>query len=60
MFQVKDSSIRRGYYQKSVILLTKLPLVNLFSQVGKSQINFYHWNELLYETIVIAKNDDFF
>lgn len=32
--QVKDSSIRRGYYQKSVILLTKLPLVNLFSQVN--------------------------
>lgn len=31
---MKDSSIRRGYYQKSVILLTKLPLVNLFSQVN--------------------------
>ena len=30
--QVKDSSIRRGYYQKSVILLTKLPLINLFGQ----------------------------
>lgn len=28
--QVKDSSIRRGYFQKSVILLTKLPLVGLF------------------------------
>ena len=32
--QVKDASIRRGYYQKSVILLTKLPLVNLFPQVS--------------------------
>ncbi len=29
--QVRDPSIRRGYYQKSVILLTKLPLVTLFS-----------------------------
>ena len=33
--QVKDSSIRRGYFQKSVILLTKLPLVALFHQVYK-------------------------
>jgi hypothetical protein len=31
--QVKDSSIRRGYYQKSVILLSKLPLVTFFPQV---------------------------
>ena len=30
--QVKDASIRRGYYQKSVILLSKLPLVTLFNQ----------------------------
>ena len=30
--QVKDSSIRRGYFQKSVILLSKLPLISLFSQ----------------------------
>ena len=32
--QVKDSSIRRGYYQKSVILLTYLPLVSFFSQIS--------------------------
>ena len=32
--QVKDASIRRGYYQKSVILLTKLPLMTLFPQVS--------------------------
>ena len=32
--QVKDSSIRRGYYQKSVILLTYLPLVSFFSQTS--------------------------
>ena len=31
--QVKDASIRRGYYQKSVILLSKLPLMTLFPQV---------------------------
>jgi len=32
--QVKDSSIRRGYYQKSVILLTYLPCVSLFSHLS--------------------------
>lgn len=31
--QVKDPSIRRGYYQKSVILLSYLPLVDFFTQV---------------------------
>jgi len=32
--QVKDSSIRRGYYQKSVILLTYLPLVSFFTHLS--------------------------
>jgi len=32
--QVKDPSIRRGYYQKSVILLTYLPLVSFFTQIS--------------------------
>ena len=32
--QVKDPSIRRGYYQKSVILLTYLPLVTLFTNLA--------------------------
>ncbi|CAL4059379.1 unnamed protein product, partial [Meganyctiphanes norvegica] len=31
--QVKDRSLRRGYFQKSVVLLSKLPLVSLFTQV---------------------------
>jgi len=31
--QVKDPSIRRGYYQKSVILLSYLPLVDFLTQV---------------------------
>jgi len=31
--QVKDPSIRRGYYQKSVILLSYLPLVTFFTQL---------------------------
>jgi hypothetical protein len=31
--QVKDPTIRRGYYQKSVILLSYLPLVSFFSQI---------------------------
>ena len=31
--QVKDPSIRRGYYQKSVILLSYLPLVDFLTQI---------------------------
>ncbi|GAB6022992.1 Protein dennd6a, variant 2 [Chamberlinius hualienensis] len=32
--QVKDRTQPRGYFQKSVVLLTKLPLVNLFYKVA--------------------------
>ncbi|XP_043190564.1 protein DENND6B-like isoform X2 [Amphibalanus amphitrite] len=31
--QVKDRSLRRGYFQKSVVLLTRYPFVNLFTKV---------------------------
>ncbi|RUS83833.1 hypothetical protein EGW08_008414 [Elysia chlorotica] len=31
--QTKDRTIRRGYFQKSVVLITKLPCVALFNQV---------------------------
>ncbi|KAK7499904.1 hypothetical protein BaRGS_00008752 [Batillaria attramentaria] len=31
--QTKDRSIRRGYFQKSVVLITRLPFVALFSQL---------------------------
>ncbi|XP_076053198.1 protein DENND6A isoform X2 [Oratosquilla oratoria] len=31
--QVKDKTLRRGYFQKSVVLLTKLPLIAFFNQV---------------------------
>ncbi|XP_037520369.1 protein DENND6B isoform X2 [Rhipicephalus sanguineus] len=31
--QVKDSNVRRGYFQKSLVVLTRLPLVGLFSRV---------------------------
>lgn len=31
--QVKDATIRRGYYQKSVILLTYLPLITLYTNL---------------------------
>ncbi|XP_032523783.2 protein DENND6A [Danaus plexippus] len=31
--QVKDTSIPRGYFQKSIILLTRLPYINLFYKV---------------------------
>ncbi|XP_064473362.1 protein DENND6B-like isoform X2 [Ornithodoros turicata] len=30
--QVKDPSVRRGYFQKSVVVLTRLPLLGLFSK----------------------------
>nr|XP_037282198.1 protein DENND6A-like isoform X3 [Rhipicephalus microplus] len=31
--QVKDSNVRRGYFQKSLVVLTRLPLAGLFSRV---------------------------
>ncbi|KAF4532616.1 hypothetical protein B566_EDAN011529 [Ephemera danica] len=31
--QVKDKSLPRGYFQKSVVLLSRLPFVNLFTEV---------------------------
>ncbi|CAG9137604.1 unnamed protein product [Plutella xylostella] len=31
--QVKDPSLPRGYFQKSIILLTRLPFINLFYKV---------------------------
>ena len=31
--QVKDRTARRGYFQKSLVLLTRLPFVRLFSHV---------------------------
>ncbi|XP_052780555.1 protein DENND6A-like isoform X2 [Mya arenaria] len=31
--QTKDKSIRRGYFQKSVVLISRLPFVALFSQL---------------------------
>lgn len=31
--QVKDSSLPRGYFQKSIILLSRLPFINLFYKV---------------------------
>ena len=32
-WQVKDLTIRRGYYQKPVILLAYLPLITCFTQL---------------------------
>uniref|UniRef100_A0A2M4BAH8 Putative heat shock 70 kDa protein 1 n=1 Tax=Anopheles marajoara TaxID=58244 RepID=A0A2M4BAH8_9DIPT len=32
--QIKDSSLKRGYFQKSVVLLTRLPFVNLFYELS--------------------------
>ncbi|GFO44537.1 sarcolemmal membrane-associated protein [Plakobranchus ocellatus] len=31
--QTKDRTVRRGYFQKSVVLITKLPCIALFNQV---------------------------
>ena len=60
--QTKDASIRRGYFQKSVILISRLPFFNLFSslmsrvapevfKVGSEFLNVVyqevcHWPEL--------------
>ena len=31
--QVRDSTLHRGFYQKSVVILTQLPFYNLYSHV---------------------------
>jgi len=31
--QVKDKTLKRGYFQKSVVILSKFPFVSLFSQI---------------------------
>uniref|UniRef100_A0A182J276 Uncharacterized protein n=1 Tax=Anopheles atroparvus TaxID=41427 RepID=A0A182J276_ANOAO len=31
--QIKDSTLKRGYFQKSLVLLTRLPFVNLFYEL---------------------------
>ncbi|GIY16358.1 protein DENND6B [Caerostris darwini] len=44
--QVKDKTIPRGYFQKSMVLLTKLPLVALFTEVlGKIAPSFFSSGE---------------
>jgi hypothetical protein len=42
--QVRDPSIRRGYYQKSVILLSYLPLVSFFTQIATLVANKFFEN----------------
>ncbi|ELU00735.1 hypothetical protein CAPTEDRAFT_175751 [Capitella teleta] len=32
--QIRDKSIRRGYYQKSVVVVTRLPMIALFSHMA--------------------------
>ncbi|XP_053689239.1 protein DENND6 homolog [Sabethes cyaneus] len=31
--QIKDATLKRGYFQKSLVLLTRLPFINLFYEV---------------------------
>jgi hypothetical protein len=31
--QTKDKSVKRGYFQKSIVLVTRLPLTNLFAHL---------------------------
>ncbi|CAH3025106.1 unnamed protein product [Porites evermanni] len=50
--QVKDPSIQRGYFQKSVVLISRLPYVNLFSEVVQLIAPSYLENgELSLETV---------
>jgi hypothetical protein len=50
--QVKDASIRRGYYQKSVILLSRLPLITLFNQ-GRHLPKFLNLSGLLLTRVAV-------
>ncbi|KAG8185762.1 hypothetical protein JTE90_000745 [Oedothorax gibbosus] len=44
--QVKDKTIPRGYFQKSMVLLTKVPLVSLFTEVlGRIAPSFFSSGE---------------
>ncbi|XP_057306926.1 protein DENND6A-like [Hydractinia symbiolongicarpus] len=50
--QVKDSSIKRGYFQKSVVLLTQLPYISLFRYLVKNIAPEYFLNgEVALETV---------
>ncbi|XP_064399646.1 protein DENND6A-like [Halichondria panicea] len=44
--QVKDADIKRGYYQKSVVLLTRLPYITLFTQMVQKIAPDYFTNGL--------------
>jgi hypothetical protein len=53
--QVKDSTIRRGYYQKSVILLSRLPLVSFFNQaVSVIARKFFEKGEVSLEVLCVS------
>ncbi|XP_074609232.1 protein DENND6A-like isoform X1 [Acropora palmata] len=50
--QVKDPSLPRGYFQKSVVLISRLPYVNLFSEVMQFVApNFFENGELSLEAV---------
>ena len=50
--QVKDSSIKRGYFQKSVVLLSRLPFTNLYYYLVKTIAPEYFENgDIALETV---------
>ncbi|XP_044182481.1 protein DENND6A-like [Acropora millepora] len=50
--QVKDPSLPRGYFQKSVVLISRLPYVNLFSEVMQFVApNYFENGELSLEAV---------
>ena len=40
--QVKDSDIKRGYFQKSVVILTRLPYITFFTYLVNKHYNGMH------------------
>lgn len=50
--QVKDSSIKRGYFQKSVVLISRLPFINLYLNIVKTVAPEYYENgDIALETV---------
>ena len=50
--QVKDSSIKRGYFQKSLVVLSHLPYISLFSHLAKKLAPEYFENgDVALETV---------
>ena len=49
--QVKDKTLKRGYFQKSVVLLSKFPYVSLFNYIlGLIAVEYFNTGAEVLET----------